>query len=104
VTTSDSAREDGCLIGTWQLVIRPSQLSTLGSLLSYTLSLSLSPRIGHWSFALVRVEENAVVMEDGMDVLMAYPRELRSLWTGADVILGDTGKTTKTATPGTELP
>jgi len=27
----------------------------------------------------VRVEENAVVMEDGMDVLMAYPRELRSL-------------------------
>lgn len=95
MTTSDSADQGRSVIGAWQLVIRPSQLSTLGSLLSYTVSLSLSPRIGHWSFALVRVEENAVVMEDGVDVQMAYPRELRSLWTGADVILGRHGQDDK---------
>ena len=36
------------------------------------------------NFGGLRVEENVAVTRDGMDVLTAYPRELRSLWGGAD--------------------
>jgi len=35
--------------------------------------------IGHWSFDPVRGKENVAVTKDGVDVLTAYARELRSL-------------------------
>ena len=44
----------------------------------------------------VRVEENAVVTKDGVDVLTGYTKELRSLGPGAALLLKETRKTTKT--------
>ena len=38
------------------------------------------------------------VTKDGVDMLTAYPRELRSLGPGTDVLLKETRKTTKTGT------
>jgi hypothetical protein len=34
------------------------------------------------------VEENVAVTQDGVDVLTAYPREVRSLWPGTDTLVG----------------
>ena len=46
----------------------------------------------------MRVEANVGVTKDDVDVLTAYPRELRSLGPGADVHLKGIHKTTKTGT------
>lgn len=46
----------------------------------------------------MRVEANVAVTKDGVDVLTAYPRELRSHGPGTDVLLKETRKMTKTGT------
>jgi len=46
----------------------------------------------------MRVEANVGVTKDDVDVLTAYPRELRSLGPGTDVHLKGIHKTTKTGT------
>jgi hypothetical protein len=38
------------------------------------------------------------IVPDGVDVLTAYPRELRSLRAGTDMLPGETAKATKTGT------
>ena len=42
------------------------------------------------------MEANVAVTKDDVDVLTAYPRELRSLGPGAALLLKETRKTTKT--------
>jgi hypothetical protein len=47
----------------------------------------------------MRVEANLAVTKDDVDMLTAYPRELRSLGPGAALLLKETSKTTTGTSP-----